>query len=89
MIMYDAVRGLFRKLRMFIKASSAIARRTPQVLQLQHFKNTIYITMHKPTKLLNREFNTLVHSKPSGNNDPASGERNTKHTFCHTHDAKL
>ena len=52
-------------------------------------RNTIDLTMRKPTKLLNREFNTLVHSKPSGNNDPASGERNTKHTFCHTHDAKL
>ena len=52
-------------------------------------RNTIDVTMRKPTKLLNREFNTLVHSKPSGNNDPASGERNTKHTFCHTHDAKL
>ena len=52
-------------------------------------RNTVDVTMRKPTKLLNREFNTLVHSKPSGNNDPASGERNTKHTFCHTHDAKL
>ena len=89
MILDDTVRSLFRKLRCSTKIRQKSLNGRHKTCSCNVSRNTIDLTMRKPTNLFNREFNTLVHSKPSGNNDPASGERNTKHTFCHTHDAKL
>ena len=89
MIMDDTVRSLFRKLRCSTKIRHKSLNGRHKTCSCNVSRNTIDLTMSKPTKLINREFNTLMHGKESGNNDPANGERNIKHTFCHTHDAKL